>query len=321
MSTIVALPLTPRVQRSALPRPVLAVVEDGPAGPAVVRAASNLARAAAAEVVLVVPVEAGPRLTTDPAVARARHRRLDADASAVAARVIPRLEALGLRWSVQRLDVRPSARGRRHAVDATLRLARRRAVSAVFCPVASCSSSGLEADTLQQRRRPSQAAIPVVGVATDPELPRPVLTWDGRRRLAERAEDLRRDLGEFGRQVAAGREDGRLRLEFDRVAGQLAELEALLAEAADVPDDGCGTPVVRLGSMVVVEAADGEQIRVRPVHPAEAHLDRERISMDSPLAVALLGRSAGDVVTVAAPAGSYPCRVLDVRPVAAASVR
>ncbi len=106
------------------------------------------------------------------------------------------------------------------------------------------------------------------------------------------------------------------RPEFDRTARRLAELEGLLAEAVEVDHGPDPVPAVRLGSVVLVEAADGEVVRVRPVHPAEAHLDCERISADSPLARALLHRRAGETVTVSAPAGSYSCRILDVQPAA-----
>jgi hypothetical protein len=80
---------------------------------------------------LVVPVAAGPLVTSDPAVVRARHRRLEAEAAAAVARVLPRLETLGLSWSMQRLEVCPSARGRRRALDTLLRLAARRQASVV----------------------------------------------------------------------------------------------------------------------------------------------------------------------------------------------
>jgi hypothetical protein len=50
--------------------------------------------------------------------------------------------------------------------------------------------------------------------------------------------------------------------------------------------------------------------RFRLVHPLEAFLDDERISAESPLARALLGRAIGETVSVEAPAGRYRVRIL-----------
>lgn len=232
-TTLFALPGRPRTRAVPASRPVAAVIEDGPAGPAVTRAAITLARyQAATEIVLVVPVEAGAGFTSDPAVLAARRRRLHSDAEATAARVLPSLEPLDLRWSVQPVEVRPSARGRRRAVDATLRSAARRHASAIVCPEVASPTVGLDADSLERRQwsRPGATAIPVVGVPTRPAAPRAELTPGGRTRLEERAERLR----ELGGHTALDRDDASRRLDFGRPARQLAEHEALLAEAIDV---------------------------------------------------------------------------------------
>lgn len=167
-----------RTRGAAPVRPVLAVVEDGPAGPAVARAAAALAGPAGAEILLVVPVKASSGLTTDPAVARSRHRRLAAAVAATAARVTPRLAA-GLSWTVQRIDVRPGERGRHRALDAVLRLAARRRAAAIVTP-AGPTGSGLDAAALDRRRyRRGGSPVPVVPVATDLAAPRPAPTGDG----------------------------------------------------------------------------------------------------------------------------------------------
>ena len=46
------------------------------------------------------------------------------------------------------------------------------------------------------------------------------------------------------------------------------------------------------------------------VDPIEAPLDDVRISVESPLAQALIGRRVGEQVEVDAPAGRYRCRIL-----------
>jgi transcription elongation GreA/GreB family factor len=63
---------------------------------------------------------------------------------------------------------------------------------------------------------------------------------------------------------------------------------------------------------VRVTLADGSKAWVRPVHPAEAFLDDERISITSPLGSAILGARPGDVLTVEAPVGAWECSVLSI---------
>lgn len=95
---------------------------------------------------------------------------------------------------------------------------------------------------------------------------------------------------------------------FETLLLEAADLEGLLAEAetlemADDPED------VRLGARVLITMPDGTSEWVRPVHPAEATVDSERISIDSPLARALQGAGVDDVVVVPAPTGDWECRI------------
>ena len=69
---------------------------------------------------------------------------------------------------------------------------------------------------------------------------------------------------------------------------------------------------VDLGVWVTVELPDGQTETVRIVHPEEAFLDDERVSATSPMAIALLGARAGHTVWVAAPKGTWRCRVVGV---------
>jgi len=58
--------------------------------------------------------------------------------------------------------------------------------------------------------------------------------------------------------------------------------------------------------------ADGSTDWVRPVHPAEAFLDDERISARAPLAAAVLGLTSGDRGVVAAPCGPLAFTVVRI---------
>ena len=104
-----------------------------------------------------------------------------------------------------------------------------------------------------------------------------------------------------------------------RGAAELAHLHSILGQAItteDLPPERPG--VVELGDEVTVEFDAGETERFLLVDPVEAPLDQVRISAESPLARALLGRPVGEQVEVTAPGGRYRCRIVATRRVPAA---
>lgn len=70
--------------------------------------------------------------------------------------------------------------------------------------------------------------------------------------------------------------------------------------------------VVRIGSRVSVRDRDGEA-EFRIVEPHEADAVAERVSAESPLGRALLGRRVGELVRFRAPGGVLAVTVVDVR--------
>ncbi len=139
----------------------------------------------------------------------------------------------------------------------------------------------------------------------------PVLTAEGREQLAARVVRLREVvLPDLVRAQNGPDRDPAAGLDYDRGIAELHRLESLLASAVhleDLDDDPC---VVELGDLVTLELDTGEIDRYLLVDPSEAPLDDQRISAESPLAVALLGRRIGEVAEVVGPSGSYRCRVL-----------
>ena len=138
-----------------------------------------------------------------------------------------------------------------------------------------------------------------------------ILTRQGRRLLAERARQLRaRVLPELRAALDDRERDGRVDADYGRALDELRRLSWLVRHAAraeDLPDD---PQRVELGELVTVRVEGGPPERFLIVHPVEAPLDDLRISADSPLARALLGRRVGERVTVPAPAGTYRCQIL-----------
>lgn len=145
----------------------------------------------------------------------------------------------------------------------------------------------------------------------------PILTTEGRSRLAERLDRLRTEvLPEMLEAFSDRHRDGETALEYERLLFEVARLEALLGAARVVEDWPDDPAVVELGDLVTMELDDGSIERFLLVDPAEAALDELRISAESPLARALMGHHVGEFVEVHGPGGSYRCRVLGAtRPV------
>ncbi|HXM58259.1 MAG TPA: GreA/GreB family elongation factor [Candidatus Dormibacteraeota bacterium] len=73
----------------------------------------------------------------------------------------------------------------------------------------------------------------------------------------------------------------------------------------------CDSSTVSIGSLVRVRDRDGEE-EYTIVGGEEADVVSGRISTESPLAMALLGRAAGDQVKVRAPGGLRAVTILRV---------
>jgi transcription elongation factor GreA len=99
------------------------------------------------------------------------------------------------------------------------------------------------------------------------------------------------------------------------IEGRIAEIEGKLgnAEIIDItqmPQTG----KVIFGATVDLEDEDsGAKVTYQIVGEDEADIKLHRISVGSPIARALVGKEAGDVVDVAAPGGRRSYEIVDVR--------
>lgn len=97
--------------------------------------------------------------------------------------------------------------------------------------------------------------------------------------------------------------------------GRIKEIESKLAHAQiiDITKVNADGKVV-FGSTVELEDLDTEaQVSYQIVGEDEADIKESRISVSSPIARALIGKRAGDVVTVKAPGGVREYEILGVR--------
>lgn len=99
------------------------------------------------------------------------------------------------------------------------------------------------------------------------------------------------------------------------IEGRIAELEAKLstAEIIDVAQLTPGDKIV-FGATVDLEAEeDGKRVTYTIVGDDEADIRASRIAITSPIARALIGKSGGDVVDVAAPGGVRSYEIVAIR--------
>lgn len=97
------------------------------------------------------------------------------------------------------------------------------------------------------------------------------------------------------------------------VEGSIKELEVLLATARVVADSEVDREVIQVGNKVTIQeegSADVEEYEI--VGVAEADPGAGKISNESPMGKALLGKRMGDKVQIDAPAGSFFVKVLKV---------
>jgi transcription elongation factor GreB len=161
--------------------------------------------------------------------------------------------------------------------------------------------------------------------SADPTPPRrsPYITPEGRRRLEAELDELWRiERPRVTREVTAAAAQGdrsenaeyiygkkRLR-EIDR---RVHFLRKRLDELKVVTPAPAQEGKVFFGAWVTVENEEGETLEYRIVGPDESDAESRCISIDSPLARALLGKEEGDAVDVARPAGRARFTVVGIR--------
>ena len=96
--------------------------------------------------------------------------------------------------------------------------------------------------------------------------------------------------------------------------GRIAELESLIARAEVIDVTKLSGNTVKFGATVKLVNEDTEEERVwQIVGDSEADAKAGRISISSPLARALIGKSAGTSVEVNTPKGAQSYEVLEIR--------
>lgn len=145
------------------------------------------------------------------------------------------------------------------------------------------------------------------------------MTAAGKAALVAELAALRQRRSELAAEIRHARSDGDVRenapLEAAREAAGLVdsrihELEAMLRHAVVTDGEAAAAEGARVGSTIVIaNLATGAKLSYQLVNAAEARPGSGRLSIESPVGQAVLGRHVGDEVEVAAPSGVLRFRI------------
>jgi transcription elongation factor GreA len=148
------------------------------------------------------------------------------------------------------------------------------------------------------------------------------LTPDGAAKLRADLEDLRGPKRqELAKRLRHAVQQGDLSENADYISakedqafleGRILELETILREASIV-DTPTTSDMVDLGTTVIVAEAEQEPETYQLVGLKEADPRQGKISHESPLGRALMGKRVGDTAEAVTPGGTIRLRILEIR--------
>jgi transcription elongation factor GreA len=149
-----------------------------------------------------------------------------------------------------------------------------------------------------------------------------LLTIEGLKKLEDEQEQLKaqklkvadrlKQAIEFG-DISENSEYDDAKNEQAFIESRIITLEKMLANAKVIENSDDNKDLVTLGCRVVLRDLEmKEQVEYLIVGSAEADPGNQRISNESPVGRAVLGRAKGDKVKVAAPLGTLTYQVVDI---------
>lgn len=151
------------------------------------------------------------------------------------------------------------------------------------------------------------------------------VTLKGAERLREELQQLKTvDRPRIIEAIATAREHGDLKENAEYHAakeqqgfleGRIREIEARLSNAQiiDVASLNPGDKVVFGATVALINEENGEEVTYQIVGDLEADINQGRLSINSPVARALIGKEVGDIATVNAPGGEIEYEIESVR--------
>ena len=150
-----------------------------------------------------------------------------------------------------------------------------------------------------------------------------ILTYEGLKRYEDELQNLKVvKRKEVAQKIKEAREQGDLseNAEYDAAKDEqrdielrIEELEKLLKNAEVVVEDEIDLDKINIGCKVkVYDVEEDEEMEFKIVGSTEANSLKGKISNESPVGKALLGKKIGDTVTVTTPAGEFEYKILSI---------
>lgn len=144
------------------------------------------------------------------------------------------------------------------------------------------------------------------------------LTDEGKKELEQELFELKEQRGAVAEKIANARDYGDLseNAEYDAAREEQAQVESRVLEIedillnADIIKVGKGDGIVQVGS--TVDLTNGKNVTYQIVGPVEADPLEGKISNESPIGSALIGKKVGEKVTITTPKGEMTYEIKKV---------
>ncbi len=151
-----------------------------------------------------------------------------------------------------------------------------------------------------------------------------ILTYEGLKQLEEELHDLkvvrRREVAS---KIKEAREQGDLseNAEYDAakeeqagIEARIDEIERILKNAEVVVEEDVDASTINIGcSVVIKDLEDGELLEYKLVGSTEANSLKGKISNESPVGKALIGRSVGEIIDVETQMGILQYEIVEIK--------
>lgn len=97
------------------------------------------------------------------------------------------------------------------------------------------------------------------------------------------------------------------------VEGRIQELTVVLRDVIIIDDNRTNSHLVEIGSIVTIQEDKEPEETFHLVGPQEADPRNGKISFNSPIGEALLGRGVGDLVITKTPGGEIRLRIISIK--------
>jgi transcription elongation factor GreA len=150
-----------------------------------------------------------------------------------------------------------------------------------------------------------------------------ILTYEGLKKLEKELEFLkgtkRREIAERIKQalsfgdISENSEYDEAKNEQGQIETRIAQIETMLKHAKVIDEDEVRTDRVTLGSKVkLLDIEYDEQLDYQIVGSTEANPSESKISNESPVGKALMGKEKGDIIEVIVPDGIIKFKILEI---------